>query len=96
MKGNIVQLSMEVFGCRVVQKLLETFFEDEDKVIEILGEIEEQIQTILNNKNGNHVIQKCFDVIHHEKLQFIIDNAIQYARYFQSGFLVYICQVVGL
>jgi len=81
MKGNIVQLSMELFGCRVVQKLLETFFKNKDKIKEILSEIEEQIQPILNNKNGNHVIQKCFDVIHHEQLQFIIDSAILYARY---------------
>jgi len=39
MKGNIVQLSMELFGCRVVQKLLETFFEDKVKIKEILSEI---------------------------------------------------------
>ena len=58
--------------------MLETFFEDKEKITSILSEIEGQISTILNNKNGNHVIQKCFDVIHHQKLDFIIDNAIKY------------------
>ena len=32
MKGNIVQLSMEVFGCRVVQKALDTFKQDDEKI----------------------------------------------------------------
>ena len=56
MRSRIVQLSVNPFGCRVIQKTLDTFKHDDVKINEILAELKAQISTVLNNKNGNHVI----------------------------------------
>ena len=50
------------------------------KINEILAELEIKVYQTLSDKNGNHVIQKCFEVINDEKLQFIIDTTVKYAR----------------
>ena len=68
MKGKIVQLSKQIFGCRVVQKLIEKFSNDEIVLNEILIEIKNKMKVLTVDKNGNHVIQKFFDLIHHSKL----------------------------
>jgi hypothetical protein len=41
MRTRIVQLSINPFGCRVIQKTLETFKGDEEKIDEILAEIKD-------------------------------------------------------
>ena len=49
-------LSIDMYGCRVLQKLIELI--NESIVKTLLNEIENDIKYCILNKNGNHVIQK--------------------------------------
>jgi len=40
----------------------------------ILNEIKQNTLQLIEDQNGNHVIQKCFDTVQIEKLQFIINE----------------------
>lgn len=63
LKGQAVQLAMQMYGCRVVQKALE--YVNTNRLIEIITEFEEPSDLLrcVHDSNGNHVIQKCIEVI---------------------------------
>jgi uncharacterized protein YpuA (DUF1002 family) len=65
---------------------MEVFSKDETKIQEILQELQQSIKLILKNKNGNHVVQKCFEFIHYSKLEFIIKEAHNSARFYNLIF----------
>lgn len=65
----------------MVQKLIEKFSSNQNIIDEILNEIKGQIKALIIDKNGNHVVQKFFDLVHYPRLQFIIDYSIKEARY---------------
>lgn len=63
LQGQAVQLSMQMYGCRVVQKALE--YVGTNRLIALVAEFE-GLQTLLrcvHDANGNHVIQKCIEVV---------------------------------
>uniref|UniRef100_A0A183F138 PUM-HD domain-containing protein n=1 Tax=Gongylonema pulchrum TaxID=637853 RepID=A0A183F138_9BILA len=49
-------LAVQMYGCRVIQKALESI--DEDQQMDILRELEGQVLRCVKDQNGNHVIQK--------------------------------------
>ena len=80
-----------MYGCRVVQKVLETVGKEEQKLIIMvssfkfyfkfvvssqliwLQKLESNIEEFVKDQNGNHVIQKCIEVVEPLELQFILD-----------------------
>lgn len=61
MIGEMVQLSMQMYGCRVVQKALECV--DETDLPKLLAEFQNNVLSLIHDQNGNHVIQKCIEVL---------------------------------
>jgi len=61
LEGEMLQLSLQMYGCRVVQKALETL--DEDHLPRILMEFHHNVLSCIHDQNGNHVIQKCIEVM---------------------------------
>lgn len=60
--NQCVQLSMQMYGCRVVQKALE--YAGTDRLIALVSEFENPpiLLRCVHDSNGNHVIQKCIEV----------------------------------
>lgn len=63
LKGQAVSLSMQMYGCRVVQKALE--YVNRDRLVELVKEFEapQALIDCVHDSNGNHVIQKCIEVV---------------------------------
>eukprot|EP00554_Chaetoceros_debilis_P004644 CAMPEP_0194088042 /NCGR_PEP_ID=MMETSP0149-20130528/27571_1 /TAXON_ID=122233 /ORGANISM="Chaetoceros debilis, Strain MM31A-1" /LENGTH=887 /DNA_ID=CAMNT_0038771603 /DNA_START=247 /DNA_END=2910 /DNA_ORIENTATION=+ len=59
--GEMLGLSTQMYGCRVVQKALERV--DDDDLIELLAEFHDVVLTYIHDQNGNHVIQKIIEVV---------------------------------
>ncbi|KAK6055375.1 RNA binding repeat protein, Pumilio-family [Cooperia oncophora] len=67
-----MNLALQMYGCRVIQKALESV--DETIQLEILKELESQVLKCVKDQNGNHVVQKVIEKVKPERLQFIIDT----------------------
>ena len=61
LEGEMMQLSLQMYGCRVVQKALETIGEED--VSRLLHEFHHNVLSCIYDQNGNHVIQKCIEVM---------------------------------
>jgi pumilio RNA-binding family len=61
LKGEMLQLSLQMYGCRVVQKALESL--DERDIPGLLAEFHHNVLSCIHDQNGNHVIQKCIEVL---------------------------------
>jgi pumilio RNA-binding family len=87
--GQAVQLAMQMYGCRVVQKALE--YVNTERLMALVSEFEDPpvLLRCVHDANGNHVIQKCIEIVsrvskeaqtpeHAEfvasRIQFIIDT----------------------
>ncbi|PON92607.1 Coatomer beta subunit [Trema orientale] len=68
--GQILPLSLQMYGCRVIQKALEVI-ELEQKA-QLVRELDGHVMRCVRDQNGNHVIQKCIESIPTEKIGFII------------------------
>jgi len=77
MKGKIFMLSQHTYSCRVIQKALEEFKNNGPVQDEMLRELSTDIICLVEDQNGNHVIQKCIETIPSEKLKFIIDQVTE-------------------
>lgn len=56
---NIKSLSIESYGCRVIQKGIEVF----EKLEFFFKEIFEDLEELVSDQNANHVVQKLIDVV---------------------------------
>ena len=92
LEGEMLQLSLQMYGCRVVQKALEAL--DEDELPRLLREFHHNVLSCIHDQNGNHVIQKCIEVLNHrahkaetlgdvhrakflaEQIDFVIDDVL--------------------
>lgn len=92
MKGNIFQLSQHTYGCRVVQKILEELKINGPVQDQILNELRRDIVTLIEDQNGNHVIQKCFETMPSEKVQFIMEEVTENID--ELAFHPYGCRVI--
>lgn len=61
LQGEMLQLSLQMYGCRVVQKALETL--DDADLPKLLTEFHNNVLSCIHDQNGNHVIQKCIEVM---------------------------------
>jgi len=59
--GEMLSLSLQMYGCRVVQKALETL--EEEDLPRLLLEFEHNVLSCIHDQNGNHVVQKCIEVM---------------------------------
>jgi len=66
--------------------------ESKQKQDEILIELRPHVLKCIEDQNGNHVIQKCFETIPPEKLQFIVNEVIKNIN--QLAFHPYGCRVI--
>jgi pumilio RNA-binding family len=60
LQGQLRTMSLQMYGCRVVQKALETL-DDADLVL-LVRELHGTVASCIHDPNGNHVIQKCVEV----------------------------------
>ena len=60
-----------MYGCRVIQKALESIPLEQQKLI--ISELEGNVLRCVKDQNGNHVVQKCIETVEPSCLQFIID-----------------------
>jgi len=61
LEGELLQLSLQMYGCRVVQKALEALAESD--LPALLVEFHHNVLSCIHDQNGNHVIQKCIEVM---------------------------------
>ena len=58
-KGHVLALSLQMYGCRVIQKALEMLQLEQQRVI--VRELQGQVMRCVRDQNGNHVIQKSIE-----------------------------------
>ncbi|EGR33570.1 pumilio-family RNA binding repeat protein, partial [Ichthyophthirius multifiliis] len=92
LKGQVQDLSLHTYGCRVIQKALEELKDYPILQEAIIQELNDTIMDCIQDQHGNHVIQKCFEVINCSKLQVIIREVITNIR--QLAFHPYGCRVI--
>eukprot|EP01059_Diplonema_ambulator_P028893 TRINITY_DN47916_c0_g1_i1.p1 TRINITY_DN47916_c0_g1~~TRINITY_DN47916_c0_g1_i1.p1 ORF type:complete len:509 (+),score=160.54 TRINITY_DN47916_c0_g1_i1:54-1529(+) len=60
-KKELVELSLQPFSCRMVQKILDTLGERE--CIEMAAELDGHVLGCVQDQHGNHVVQRFIDLI---------------------------------
>ena len=63
MIGHIHELSLQMYGCRVVQRALEAI--DNEGQLRIIEELKDHILICCKDQNGNHVIQNQLKKLNH-------------------------------
>jgi hypothetical protein len=74
MRGQVLYLSSQSYGCRVVQKALEHVLVDQQ--IALIGELENHIIYCVKDQNGNHVIQKAIERCPAERIKFVYQSFV--------------------
>ena len=72
MEGHVLTLSLQMYGCRVVQKALE--YVQPDQQASLVLELDGNVLKCVKDQNGNHVVQKAIERIPAPHIQFIIDS----------------------
>lgn len=71
-RGHFLALSLDSFGCRVIQKLIEVS-SPADCLALVHLELSHKIVDCAMDVNGNHVVQKLIDVLPSSECQFMVD-----------------------
>lgn len=79
---NVFQISINQYGTRSLQKIIDTVDNESQIDLIIKGFSQEhttveQVVTLINDLNGNHVIQKCIFKFPPSKFSFIIDAIVE-------------------
>lgn len=61
LKGNMFSLCLQMYGCRVIQKAMESL--DYEDLCELILEFDSNVLTCITDQNGNHVMQKCIEIM---------------------------------
>ncbi|XP_052441813.1 pumilio homolog 2-like isoform X6 [Carassius gibelio] len=72
-RGHVLPLALQMYGCRVIQKALESISSDHQVISDIVRELDGHVLKCVKDQNGNHVVQKCIECVQPQALQFIID-----------------------
>uniref|UniRef100_A0A8C9W0I6 Pumilio RNA binding family member 2 n=1 Tax=Scleropages formosus TaxID=113540 RepID=A0A8C9W0I6_SCLFO len=72
-RGHVLPLALQMYGCRVIQKALESISSDQQVISEMVRELDGHVLKCVKDQNGNHVVQKCIECVQPQALQFIID-----------------------
>lgn len=89
-RGKIYELSLHMYGCRVIQKALEVIDLDDAKLI--FNEVKHAIPKFIEDQNGNHVIQKLIERLPREENNEILK--VFPTRVFQFAVHQYGCRVL--
>lgn len=73
-KENTLELTLHVYGCRVVQKALEVL--EYNEKCEMMRNLERHIARCVKDMNGNHVIQKAIREMKLEDIPYVL-NSVQ-------------------
>ncbi|KAK4764180.1 hypothetical protein SAY87_013618 [Trapa incisa] len=76
-KGDLIRISCDTHGTRVVQKVIETLKTPEQISI-MVNALEPCIVILMKNTNGNHVAQRCLQHLMPEYSQFLFDSAANF------------------
>ncbi|KAK1170331.1 hypothetical protein AOXY_G7153 [Acipenser oxyrinchus oxyrinchus] len=72
-RGHVLPLALQMYGCRVIQKALESISSDHQVISDMVRELDGHVLKCVKDQNGNHVVQKCIECVQPQALQFIID-----------------------
>lgn len=61
LEDQVLQMSLQMYGCRVVQKAFESL--SEKQLLQLLQEFHGNVITCIHDQNGNHVIQKIIEIM---------------------------------
>jgi peroxiredoxin family protein len=90
LEGNLYELSINMYGCRVIQKSMDII--DNDLVKLIFKEIKNYVKKCIEDQNGNHVIQKLIERLPREDNLEII--RIIKSRVYETCTHQYGCRVI--
>ncbi len=68
---HVATLALQMYGCRVIQKCLESVSAEDQRLV--LAELQGVVLKCVKDQNGNHVVQKCVECVRPESLGFVID-----------------------
>jgi len=88
--GHVLQLSLQMYGCRVVQKALEVISPEQQALL--VKELEGHVMKCIKDQNGNHVIQKVIEQVPAHFTHFIVDTFVN--KVFQLATHPYGCRVI--
>lgn len=75
--GQLVRISFNTYGTRVIQKLVETLkYRQEISLVQ--SALKSGILDLIKDLNGNHVLQRCLECLNIEDNKFIFDAAVKY------------------
>jgi len=83
-------LSLQMYGCRVVQKALEVISPEQQS--HLVKELEGHVMKCIKDQNGNHVIQKVIEQVPAPFTQFIVDTFVN--KVFSLATHPYGCRVI--
>ena len=70
----MVDIALNQHGTRALQKMIE-YVDTEDQVKTVIRGLENDVVRLVQDLNGNHVIQKCLNRLSNDEAQFIYDAA---------------------
>jgi pumilio RNA-binding family len=90
LSGSICKLSVDLYGCRVVQKVLDEVSTDQQ--VSLVNELSGHVVECIEDQHGNHVVQKCIHTLPPESIGFIVEELLQ--RLDDMAIHCYGCRVV--
>jgi hypothetical protein len=75
--GALVQISLNMHGARAAQKLVDVVGSTPSHVPRLVAALEGAVTMLAKDTNGNHVVQKCIEVLPPEMLLFIFQIIAQ-------------------
>ena len=66
----MVEIALNQHGTRALQKMIE-FLDTPEQVQMVISGLDREVVRLVQDLNGNHVIQKCLNRLSHEEAQFI-------------------------
>lgn len=87
---SILALSLQMYGCRVVQKILESVNQETQYML--ISELDGHVLDCVTDQNGNHVIQKCIEKGRLYNIDFIL-KAFE-GRVYDLSIHPYGCRVI--
>ena len=74
---DLVRIALNQHGTRALQKMIE-YIDTPEQIETIIRAFDGEVVTLIQDLNGNHVIQKCLNHLKPEEAQFIFDAVGQY------------------
>lgn len=79
LKGEVMELSLQMYSCRVVQKAVEKL--SDENLFDLIEEFRGNVLQLIEDQNGNHVCQKLIEALSkRSKSSMSHDNMDAYSR----------------